>query len=77
MVAVLGTATFGGFGVESVSAQLGTQAFAVLAVILWSAVASYLIILVCRVVTGLRVSPEDETTGLDQGEHGETAYHFE
>ncbi len=77
MVAVLGTATFGGFGVESVGAQLGTQAFAVLAVILWSAVASYLIILVCRVVTGLRVSSEDETTGLDQGEHGETAYHFE
>ncbi|NCG08431.1 MAG: ammonium transporter [Verrucomicrobia bacterium] len=77
MVAVLGTAAFGGFGVESVGAQLGTQAFAVLAVILWSAVASYLIILVCRVVTGLRVSAEDETTGLDQGEHGETAYHFE
>ena len=77
MVAVLGTAAFGGFGVESIGAQLGTQAFAVLAVVLWSAVASYLIILVCRVVTGLRVSAEDETTGLDQGEHGETAYHFE
>ena len=77
MVAVLGTAAFGGFGVESIGAQLGTQAFAVLAVVLWSGVASYLIILVCRVVTGLRVSAEDETTGLDQGEHGETAYHFE
>jgi Amt family ammonium transporter len=77
MVAVLGTAAFGGFGVESIGAQLGTQAFALIAVILWSAVASYLIILVCRVVTGLRVSAEDETTGLDQGEHGETAYHFE
>ncbi len=77
MVAVLGTAAFGGFGVESIGAQLGTQAFAVLAVVLWSGLASYLIILVCRVVTGLRVSAEDETTGLDQGEHGETAYHFE
>ncbi len=77
MVAVLGTAAFGGFGVESIGAQLGTQAFAVLAVVLWSGVASYLIILVCRLVTGLRVSAEDETTGLDQGEHGETAYHFE
>lgn len=77
MVAVLGTAAFGGFGVESIGAQLGTQAFAVLAVVLWSGVASYLIILVCRVVTGLRVSAEDETTGLDRGEHGETAYHFE
>lgn len=77
MVAVLGTAAFGGFGVESIGAQLGTQAFAVLAVVLWSGVASYLIILVCRLVTGLRVSAEDETTGLDQSEHGETAYHFE
>lgn len=77
MVAVLGTAAFGGFGVESVGAQLSTQAFAVLAVVLWSAIATYVIILVCRVVTGLRVSAENETTGLDQGEHGETAYHFE
>ena len=48
MVAVLGTAAFGGFGVESVGAQLSTQAFAVLAVVIWSAVASYVIILVCR-----------------------------
>ncbi|CAI8301644.1 MAG: Ammonia channel [Opitutia bacterium UBA7350] len=77
LVAVLGTAAFGGFGVESISAQLSTQAFAVLAVVLWSGIASYVIIIVCRVVTGLRVSAEVETTGLDQGEHGETAYHFE
>lgn len=77
MVAVLGTAAFGGFGVESVGAQLSTQAFAVLAVVIWSAVASYVIILVCRLVTGLRISAENETTGLDQAEHGETAYHFE
>ncbi len=77
MVAVLGTAAFGGSGVESIGAQLKIQALGVGAVLLWSAIATYIIILVCRFTTGLRVSEETETTGLDQSDHGETAYHFE
>lgn len=77
LVAVLGTAAFGGSGVESIGEQLGIQAYAVLAVVAWSAIATYIIILICRFTTGLRVSEEAETTGLDQSDHGETAYHFE
>ena len=77
LLAVFGTSAFGGSGVESISGQLIIQVKAVLAVVAWSAIATYVIILICRFTTGLRVSDEDEITGLDQSEHGETAYHFE
>lgn len=77
LVAVFGTAAFGGTGVEHVGEQLMTQLIALAAVIAWSAVATVVIVFVCKVTTGLRVNAEQETTGLDRAEHGETAYHFE
>ena len=77
LLSVFGLPAFGGSGVASVGGQLTTQLIAILAVVAWSALATYLIILVCRFTIGLRVSSEDEITGLDQSEHGETAYHFE
>jgi Amt family ammonium transporter len=77
LVAVFGTATFGGIGVESMGTQLGIQLTALGAVVLWSAVATFIIVIVCKFTTGLRVSEEIEHTGLDQSEHGETSYQFE
>lgn len=77
LVAVFGTAALGGSGVDDMAGQLLTQVIALGAVIAWSALATIVIIYVCKAITGLRVSPEAETTGLDQAEHGETAYHFE
>lgn len=77
LVAVLGTEMFGGFGVENVGSQLTTQFIGLGAVIGWSAIATVIIVLICKVTTGLRVSEEVEHTGLDQAEHGETAYNFE
>ena len=77
LVAVFGTAAFGGTGVDDMVGQLVTQLIALGAVIAWSAVATVVIVVICKATTGLRVSPEQETTGLDQAEHGETAYHFE
>lgn len=77
MVAIFGTAAFGGTGVEDMGAQLMTQLFALAVVIVWSAIATTLIVFVCKLTTGLRVDREVEHTGLDQAEHGETAYHFE
>ena len=77
MVAILGTAAFGGTGVDDMVGQLGTQFFALAVVIGWSAIATTLIVFVCKKTTGLRVEREVEHTGLDQAEHGETAYHFE
>jgi Amt family ammonium transporter len=77
LVAVLGTGTFGGFGVEHPGAQLVTQIKAVGFTALWSAIGTVLIVLIVRATIGLRVGQEAEYNGLDQSEHGETAYHLD
>ena len=77
LVGILGTATFGGSGVTSAGAQLVTQIKAVGFTALWSAAGTVLIVLVIKATVGLRVGQEAEYTGLDQAEHGETAYHLD
>lgn len=77
LVAVFGTAAFGGSGVEDMVGQLLTQLIGIGSVVAWSAIATVIIVYICKGTVGLRVSSEEETTGLDQAEHGETAYHFE
>lgn len=54
--------------------QLGTQALGVAAVAAWVAVASAVIFGGIKATMGLRVSPEEETEGLDIGEHGMWGY---
>ncbi len=45
--------------------------------IVWSAVATIIIVLIIKKTVGLRVSEEVEAEGLDSAEHGETAYNFD
>ena len=54
--------------------QLGIQAVAVLAAIVYSGVASFILIKIIGAVVPLRALPEDETNGLDITLHGEEAY---
>ncbi|WP_293682197.1 ammonium transporter [uncultured Phenylobacterium sp.] len=54
--------------------QLGVQSLGVAAVCAWSAVASAVILLVCKLTVGLRASPEAVEDGLDLSTHGERAY---
>ena len=56
--------------------QLGRQAVGVLAATAFSFVATYLIARAVNAVIPLRVSDEDEATGLDQALHSESAYDF-
>ncbi len=77
LLAVLGTETFGGFGVEHAGAQLLKQAMALGVVVLWSIIATTIISYICKATVGLRVDQETEYNGLDQSEHGEGAYNFE
>ena len=58
------------FGHASWTAQLG----GLVVVGIWTLVTTVVIILVVRAIFGLRVSEEDETTGLDLSAHGERAY---
>jgi Amt family ammonium transporter len=55
-------------------AQLGKQALAALVVSLYAFTVSFALAKVIDRVLGFRVSPEDETTGVDFTQHAETAY---
>lgn len=55
-------------------AQLGKQALAALVVTLYAFTVSYALAKIIDRVLGFRVSPEDETTGVDFAQHAETAY---
>lgn len=55
-------------------AQFGIQAVMVISVALFSLVGTWLILKVVDGSVGLRVSPEDESTGLDLSQHNERAY---
>ncbi|ESU47265.1 putative ammonium transporter [Streptomyces sp. HCCB10043] len=63
---------FYGGGVE----QLGKQVVGVVAVLAYSLVVSAVIALAIHKTIGMRVSEDDEISGIDQVEHAETAYDF-
>jgi ammonium transporter, Amt family len=54
--------------------QLGVQAIAVLATIIYSVVATFIIVKALALVTSLRTAPREEGLGLDFTQHGEEAY---
>jgi Amt family ammonium transporter len=51
------------------------QAQAVGITVVWTAVVSFVLFKAIDMTIGLRVSEEDEVTGLDLSTHGEAAYH--
>ena len=52
------------------------QIAAVLVTIVFSVVATFIILLIVKAMVGLRVSENDEVRGLDMSEHGEEGYIF-
>lgn len=75
LVAVFGSKSFaGGLGDFAIGQQLVTQLLASLYTIILSGVVSVVLLKVLDKTVGLRVSPEQENTGLDLAEHGEEAY---
>ncbi|MCF7550178.1 ammonium transporter [Pseudonocardia sp. WMMC193] len=65
---------FYGGGVD----QLWRQVVGALAVLLYSGILTFVIALIVKAIFGgkIRVSDEDEVTGIDESEHAETAYDF-
>jgi Amt family ammonium transporter len=55
-------------------AQIGVQAIAVAATLVYSGVMSFVLLKLIAVAIPLRVSAADEDTGLDLSHHGEEAY---
>jgi ammonium transporter, Amt family len=58
-----------------IGAQVWIQFQAVLTAVIVSAVVSVVALYVVKMITGLRVTPEEEREGLDTTYHGESAYH--
>jgi Amt family ammonium transporter len=56
--------------------QLGIQAIAAFAAIVYSFVVSSVILIGLKKTIGLRVSDDDEVQGLDLSQHGETGYYL-
>ncbi|MGQ9687368.1 MAG: ammonium transporter [Desulfobaccales bacterium] len=57
-------------------AQLGIQALAVVATVIYSFVLSLILLKLVDVIMGLRVAKENEVAGLDLSEHQETGYNL-
>jgi Amt family ammonium transporter len=58
----------------TIMSQLEVQAIGVIATFAYTAVATYIILKVVDMITGLRVSAEEEQQGLDITSHEERGY---
>jgi Amt family ammonium transporter len=70
---------FSGLGLAegaTVSNQLGIQALGAVATVVWCGVLTWVILKVVDAVTGLRVSTDEETEGLDIALHDEQGYNL-
>jgi len=67
-----------GFGVDSgmMSDQLVAQAIGVLATLVYTSIATYVILKIVDLIVGLRVTEEQEAEGLDLALHNETGYNL-
>jgi Amt family ammonium transporter len=71
--------SLGGVGLAegvSIGQQVGKQAIAVVATIIYTGVASFIILKVIDMVIGLRVSSDEESEGLDIALHDERGYNL-
>jgi Amt family ammonium transporter len=64
-------------GIFNAELSIGTQLVGTLAISAWAFVFSFIVFSIIKVAMGVRVSEEDETTGLDVAEHGQPAYSTE
>jgi len=78
LVAYLALPALGGLGLAdgvTAGSQFMVQLASVAITVLWTGIASYVILKVIGAVIGLRVDQQDEIEGLDLSQHGERGYH--
>ncbi|HED19802.1 MAG TPA: ammonium transporter [Gammaproteobacteria bacterium] len=71
----LGGSGFGG-EITSISGQVGVQVIGILATVIYSGIASLVILKLIDAFIGLRVSEEQESEGLDLAQHDERGYNL-
>ncbi len=76
LTAIFASSQFGGLGLDnSISDQFMVQLFGVVFTIIWCTIFTLVAIKVAEIFTGnLRVTNEDEETGVDISSHGESSY---
>ena len=79
LVAYLALPAFGGLGLAdgtTPGGQFMVQLSAVVITVVWTSIASYVILKIATALVGLRVDQQDEIEGLDLSQHGERGYHI-
>ncbi len=79
MTGIFASASFGGVGYPeggSMGSQVMTQIVGILAIGAWSGIATWILLKLCDAATGMRVSSDNETEGLDTVEHNEKGYNL-
>ena len=71
LTGVFATATINGV---AEGATILKQAIGLVAVMAWSAVGTFVILMICKYTVGLRVTKEQEIEGLDYTQHGESMH---
>ena len=75
LTGIFASASFGGMGLDnSISSQIGIQFIGIVFTIIWCGLFTFIILRLVDNVLGLRISEEDEETGIDLSEHGEKGY---
>ncbi|WP_395945743.1 ammonium transporter [Brevundimonas sp.] len=77
LIGALLTGVFATTAINSLSegANIGAQALGLAWTIAYSAVGTFIILIICKFTTGLRVSEAEEAAGLDTSLHGESLDH--
>lgn len=79
LVAVFVAEQFGGAGLAegvTIGSQFSVQLIAVIAVIVWTLIATYIALKIADLLAGLRVTEEQERGGLDITQHEEQGYNM-
>lgn len=76
IVGALLTGVFATAAINPVAAgaDVFKQALGLAVVIAWSGIGTFVILMICKFTTGLRVTKENEIEGLDYTQHGETMH---
>ncbi|WP_293381186.1 ammonium transporter [Phenylobacterium sp. SCN 70-31] len=73
LTGVLASSAVAGEAAEG--ASIVTQFVGILGTIVWCAIATFAILMICKFTVGLRVSEDEEVEGLDLSQHGESLHH--
>lgn len=75
LTGVFAATSFGGMGMDNaISTQVSIQVIGIIFTILWCGIFTFIILRFVDNILGLRISEDNEETGIDLSEHGESSY---